>query len=211
VPLRTAAKCVGGKAAGRQWQEQIRVDTCPYHGRAQRLIPLHVLCPVMRSRHSSQYPPALIQFHRAYARRSPGLWANLRMRQMASPLCTQLTNRICLLRPWLWIADARSLSVCSACRTPCAPAYLISMVPSRKQLLYTPPHGRRCSTLICERGRSTGELFKAFERVPTTTHTWTGDRADGSRRFLHSRGIVLPEGSADDEPQAETVHGLGEP
>lgn len=34
-------------------------------------------------------------------------------------------------------------------------------------------------------------------------------REDGTRDFLRSRGIVLPEGSADDPPQAETVRGLG--
>nr|WP_240506257.1 HAD-IA family hydrolase [Thermoactinospora rubra] len=34
-------------------------------------------------------------------------------------------------------------------------------------------------------------------------------RLDGLRTFLASRGITLPEGSPDDEPGAETVHGLG--
>ncbi|RVX42425.1 beta-phosphoglucomutase-like phosphatase (HAD superfamily) [Nonomuraea polychroma] len=34
-------------------------------------------------------------------------------------------------------------------------------------------------------------------------------RLDGIRTFLASRGITLPEGSADDEPGAATVHGLG--
>jgi beta-phosphoglucomutase family hydrolase len=34
-------------------------------------------------------------------------------------------------------------------------------------------------------------------------------RADGVRTFLHSRGIVLPDGSADDPPSAQTVNGLG--
>ncbi|WP_188188120.1 HAD family hydrolase [Nonomuraea sp. SYSU D8015] len=34
-------------------------------------------------------------------------------------------------------------------------------------------------------------------------------RLDGIRTFLASRGITLPEGSADDEPGAPTVHGLG--
>jgi HAD superfamily hydrolase (TIGR01509 family) len=33
-------------------------------------------------------------------------------------------------------------------------------------------------------------------------------RLDGVREFLASRGISLPEGAADDEPGAETVHGL---
>jgi HAD superfamily hydrolase (TIGR01509 family) len=34
-------------------------------------------------------------------------------------------------------------------------------------------------------------------------------RADGVRDFLASRGIELTEGSVDDPPDAETVHGLG--
>lgn len=34
-------------------------------------------------------------------------------------------------------------------------------------------------------------------------------REDGVRDFLASRGIRLPEGSDDDPPTAETVHGLG--
>jgi beta-phosphoglucomutase family hydrolase len=34
-------------------------------------------------------------------------------------------------------------------------------------------------------------------------------RLDGVRSFLGSRGIALPEGSEDDPPDAETVHGLG--
>src|SRR6185503_19066404 len=34
-------------------------------------------------------------------------------------------------------------------------------------------------------------------------------REDGVRTFLASRGITLPEGSPDDPPTAETVHGLG--
>jgi beta-phosphoglucomutase family hydrolase len=34
-------------------------------------------------------------------------------------------------------------------------------------------------------------------------------RSDGVRDFLSSRGVVLAEGAADDPPEAETVHGLG--
>ncbi len=34
-------------------------------------------------------------------------------------------------------------------------------------------------------------------------------RADGTRAFLQSRGIDLPEGAPDDPPDAETVAGLG--
>ncbi|MGY1690513.1 HAD family hydrolase [Geodermatophilus sp. SYSU D01105] len=34
-------------------------------------------------------------------------------------------------------------------------------------------------------------------------------RLDGVRDFLASRGITLPEGTPDDPPDAETVHGVG--
>jgi beta-phosphoglucomutase family hydrolase len=34
-------------------------------------------------------------------------------------------------------------------------------------------------------------------------------RLDGVRAFLKARGISLPEGSPDDPPGAETIHGLG--
>jgi beta-phosphoglucomutase family hydrolase len=34
-------------------------------------------------------------------------------------------------------------------------------------------------------------------------------REDGVRSFLESRGVTLPEGTPDDPPSAETVHGLG--
>ncbi|MGY1705615.1 HAD family hydrolase [Geodermatophilus sp. SYSU D00697] len=34
-------------------------------------------------------------------------------------------------------------------------------------------------------------------------------RLDGVRDFLASRGITLPEGTSDDPPDAETVHGVG--
>lgn len=35
-------------------------------------------------------------------------------------------------------------------------------------------------------------------------------RRDGVRSFLESRGIFLPEGTPDDGPDAETIHGLAE-
>lgn len=35
-------------------------------------------------------------------------------------------------------------------------------------------------------------------------------RHDGVRSFLQSRGLILPEGTREDGPEAETVHGLAE-
>ncbi len=61
-----------------------------------------------------------------------------------------------------------------------------------------------------ERTRKTGEPFVPFDPVADyDTYVDGKPRADGTRSFLESRGIHLPEGSDDDPPDAETVHGLG--
>jgi beta-phosphoglucomutase family hydrolase len=61
-----------------------------------------------------------------------------------------------------------------------------------------------------ERSRKTGEPFVPFDPVADYDEYVDGKpRADGTRSFLESRGIHLPEGSDDDPPSAETVHGLG--
>ena len=60
-----------------------------------------------------------------------------------------------------------------------------------------------------ERARRTGEPFVPFDRVADYENFVDGKpRADGTRSFLQSRGIDLPEGSPDDPPDAETVEGL---
>ncbi len=56
----------------------------------------------------------------------------------------------------------------------------------------------------------TGERFVSFDPVDDYLKYVDGmSRADGVRTFLASRGIEVPEGSPDDPPDAETVHGLG--
>jgi beta-phosphoglucomutase family hydrolase len=61
-----------------------------------------------------------------------------------------------------------------------------------------------------DRSRRTGEPFVAFDPARDYEEYVDGKpRADGVRSFLASRGIELPEGSDDDPPGAETVHGLG--
>lgn len=55
-----------------------------------------------------------------------------------------------------------------------------------------------------------GYPFVAFEVDPDyLTHVDGLPRADGVAGFLESRRIVLPEGSADDPADADTIHGLG--
>jgi beta-phosphoglucomutase family hydrolase len=59
------------------------------------------------------------------------------------------------------------------------------------------------------RARATGTPFVPFDAVADYERYVDGmPRADGTRSFLASRGIRLPEGGPDDPPDAETVHGL---
>jgi beta-phosphoglucomutase family hydrolase len=61
-----------------------------------------------------------------------------------------------------------------------------------------------------KRARQRGEAFRPFD--PAADYRLYVDgkpRFDGVRDFLTSRSILLPEGSPDDPPQAETVCGLG--
>jgi beta-phosphoglucomutase family hydrolase len=61
-----------------------------------------------------------------------------------------------------------------------------------------------------EQAKRTGEPFVPFDPVADYNEYVDGKpRADGTRSFLESRGIELPEGADDDPPGAETVHGLG--
>jgi beta-phosphoglucomutase family hydrolase len=56
----------------------------------------------------------------------------------------------------------------------------------------------------------TGEPFVPFDPVHDYDKYVDGlPRSDGVRSFLASRGIELPEGDADDPPEAETIAGLG--
>ena len=58
--------------------------------------------------------------------------------------------------------------------------------------------------------QKTGTAFVPFDPVTDyDTYVDGKPRADGTRSFLESRGISLPEGSPDDPPEADTVHGLG--
>lgn len=54
-----------------------------------------------------------------------------------------------------------------------------------------------------------GGSFRPFGHADYLRHVDGKPRLDGVRDFLASRGISLPEGAADDAPDAPTVHGLG--
>jgi beta-phosphoglucomutase family hydrolase len=60
------------------------------------------------------------------------------------------------------------------------------------------------------RAEQTGQPFVPFDSVKDYDDYVDGKpRADGTRSFLDSRGIELPEGHEDDPPDADTVYGLG--
>jgi beta-phosphoglucomutase family hydrolase len=61
-----------------------------------------------------------------------------------------------------------------------------------------------------ERARQAGQPFVPFDPVRDYDEYVDGKpRAEGTRSFLASRGITLPEGSPDDPADAQTVYGLG--
>ena len=61
-----------------------------------------------------------------------------------------------------------------------------------------------------DRAKRTGEPFVPFDPVDDYDEYVDGKpRADGTRSFLESRGIELPEGDDGDPRDAETIHGLG--
>jgi HAD superfamily hydrolase (TIGR01509 family) len=62
---------------------------------------------------------------------------------------------------------------------------------------------------LSARARRTGEPLVPFDDEADYDAYIDGKlRADGTRSFLESRGIHLPEGTPDDPPEAETVNGL---
>jgi beta-phosphoglucomutase family hydrolase len=61
-----------------------------------------------------------------------------------------------------------------------------------------------------ERASQSGQPFMPFDPGHDYDEYVDGKpRADGTRSFLASRGIELPEGGPDDPPDAQTVNGLG--
>ena len=59
------------------------------------------------------------------------------------------------------------------------------------------------------RARRLGEGFVPFDAMADYDAYIDGRlRADGTRAFLASRGITLPEGTATDSPEMETINGL---
>ena len=61
------------------------------------------------------------------------------------------------------------------------------------------------------RAAQTGEALVQFDAVRDYDEYVDGKpRYEGVRSFLASRGVELPEGGREDQPGAETIHGLGD-
>ncbi|MFI9365932.1 HAD family hydrolase [Kitasatospora sp. NPDC053057] len=64
-------------------------------------------------------------------------------------------------------------------------------------------------TFLRAEAARTGGQFVPFDAVTDyDTYVDGRPRLDGTRAFLHSRGIDLPEGTEDDPPNARTVQGI---
>ncbi len=64
-------------------------------------------------------------------------------------------------------------------------------------------------TFLSARAERTGQAFVPFDAVTDYDAYVDGKpRADGTRSFLASRGISLPEGTLDDAPGEQTIQGL---
>lgn len=69
---------------------------------------------------------------------------------------------------------------------------------------------RMFDAFLRERAERVGEPFVPFDPVADYDRYVDGlPRNDGTRSFLASRGIALPEGGRDDPPGTATVRGLG--
>ncbi len=62
---------------------------------------------------------------------------------------------------------------------------------------------------LAERARAAGQPWRPFDDADYQRYVDGRIRADGTRSFLASRGISLPEGEPDDPVSADTVNGLG--
>src|SRR4051794_31674801 len=60
-----------------------------------------------------------------------------------------------------------------------------------------------------QRAERDGVPFVPFTQTDYDRYVDGKQRQDGTRSFLASRGITLPEGAPDDPPDRETVRGLG--
>jgi beta-phosphoglucomutase-like phosphatase (HAD superfamily) len=81
-------------------------------------------------------------------------------------------------------------------------------VLTRTALVHSAAWKQMFDAFLAERARRTGTAFEPFTDDDYNRYVDGKQRDDGTRSFVASRGIDLPQGSDDDPPGAETVHGL---
>ena len=82
-------------------------------------------------------------------------------------------------------------------------------VITRTALVHAAAWKQMFDAFLREYAAETGTEFVPFDPVREYDRYVDGKpRLDGTRSFLQSRGIELPEGSPDDPPTAQTVNGL---
>ncbi|MCU1399298.1 MAG: beta-phosphoglucomutase [Acidimicrobiales bacterium] len=82
-------------------------------------------------------------------------------------------------------------------------------VLTRTAVVHAHAWKRMFDDFLSSRAQRSGTPFQPFEDADYQQYVDGRIRADGTRAFLASRGITIPEGEPDDPPSAETVHGLG--
>jgi len=82
-------------------------------------------------------------------------------------------------------------------------------VVTKTALIHAAAWKQMFDTFLREYAAQTGTEFVPFDPVGEYDRYVDGrPRLDGTRSFLQSRGIELPEGSPDDPPGAHTIYGL---
>ncbi|WP_203961966.1 HAD family hydrolase [Actinocatenispora thailandica] len=82
-------------------------------------------------------------------------------------------------------------------------------VLTRTAVVHAEAWRRMFDGYLAERARREHATAQPFTQSDYDRYVDGKPRQDGTRSFLASRGITLPEGSPDDPPTAETVRGLG--
>jgi beta-phosphoglucomutase family hydrolase len=82
-------------------------------------------------------------------------------------------------------------------------------VVTRTALIHAAAWKKMFDDFLRQRAAATGTEFVPFDQVREYDQYVDGrPRLDGTRSFLRSRGIELPEGDPSDPPTADTVNGL---
>jgi beta-phosphoglucomutase family hydrolase len=82
-------------------------------------------------------------------------------------------------------------------------------VVTRTALIHAAAWKKMFDDFLRQRAAATGTEFVPFDQVREYDQYVDGrPRLDGTRSFLRSRGIELPEGNPSDPPTADTINGL---